>query len=312
METMTMRKLFTQRQSEPPEDLRHDIPNEVRLRFLYALQQVTGEHFGEVLHGLKERLLLAYGGLSAPGYVAARQSDDPVIEHFLSCDDQQAVDFIEACFQTHGFWRSCTYPSQENRLVEMANEVFLENGIGYELTPYRTRTTDEDAAVIPGTPVSGKRVETDYPEAIVKTSQYEHEQIVKPALEMLSDPRFQVANTEMLKAHADYRHGKLTDAITSCGAAFESVLKTICDAKGWSYNAEKDTLSALVRTCKDNSLFHGFYSPIFEATGTVRNKLGDAHGRGPKPLYDVEPSHVEHLIQITSAHILLVVKLADL
>lgn len=54
------------------------------------------------------------------------------------------------------------------------------------------------------------------------------------------------------------------------------------------------------------------YVPILETVGTLRNKMSDAHGRGPKPLYKVGKEHADHMIQITSAHITFVVKQAGL
>lgn len=145
-----------------------------------------------------------------------------------------------------------------------------------------------------------------------KNKQFSHETTIRPCLEFLADPRFHTANAEMLKAHDDYRKGDYADAITSCGSAFESVLKTICDHHSWAYDPDKDTCSKLVGICRDNGLFPPFYAPIFEATGTIRNKLGDAHGRGPTPIYAIRKEHVDHMIQITSAHILLLVELAKL
>lgn len=298
--------LYTQRNSAPPDRLRYDVPEEVRTRIFHAFRHVTGNEAGAILEEVEETLLMAYGGLSQSPFAAARASDNATVEHFFTCHHEQALDFIEAIFPTLAYFRS----RGKNTLVELINAVFREHGVGYELTDFVETPSEERRSPL-GMKV-GMAFKVTYPEILKKSSQYEHEQIVKPALEVLKDPRFNVANAEMLKAHGHYRHGSYDDAITSCGSAFESVLKTICDVKGWGYDPDTDTLSKLVKICKDNGLFPGFYGPVFEGTGTVRNKLGDAHGRGPTPLYDVDEKHVEHLIQMTSAHILLVAKLAAL
>jgi hypothetical protein len=47
-----------------------------------------------------------------------------------------------------------------------------------------------------------------------------------------------------------YRRGRYADALTSCGSAFESVLKTICTAKKWLYNPDKAMCPALLRTAE--------------------------------------------------------------
>ena len=42
---------------------------------------------------------------------------------------------------------------------------------------------------------------------------------------LLSDPRLQVANAEMLQAHEALRSGHYDDVITVCASAFESLFK---------------------------------------------------------------------------------------
>ena len=217
---------------------------------------------------------------------------------------------MEGLFHVEGFWGGNFHDSATiNSYVVQINEMFLECGLGFELTTFNVVSTNEKVCV-PGIPFPLNRNLIEIPQVILKSSQYEHEQIVKPALEFLRDPRFHVANLEILEAHEDFRHGKYDGAITSAGSAFESVLKTICDLKGWTYDKDKDTVSQLIGICREKGLFPGFYAPVFEAAGTIRNKLSDGHGRGPDPLYEVNQANAQHMIQMTSAHILLLVRLA--
>ncbi len=116
----------------------------------------------------------------------------------------------------------------------------------------------------------------------------------------------------MLKAFEAYRSGNYAETITKAGAAFESVLKTICTVRKWPHNPDKDTLTPLVNACKDGNLFPGFYVPVMTATGTIRNKLADAHGRGPEVLYPATKDYADHMLQLVSTHINLLVKLAEL
>jgi hypothetical protein len=90
------------------------------------------------------------------------------------------------------------------------------------------------------------------------------------------------------------------------------VLKTICDLQGWRYDPDKDTCARLVKICKENGLFPPLYEAILVGTGTIRNKLGDAHGRGPNPVHQASQEQAAHMIQMTSAHITLLVGLAKL
>ena len=50
----------------------------------------------------------------------------------------------------------------------------------------------------------------------------------------------------MIRAHEAMRSGNYDDAITLAGAAFESVLKTICDIKSWAYDKDRDTCRRFV------------------------------------------------------------------
>jgi hypothetical protein len=114
----------------------------------------------------------------------------------------------------------------------------------------------------------------------------------------------------MLKAHTALRMGDYEDAITITGSAFESFLKTILTIKKISFNPEKDTCAKLIGICRDNAIFPSFYCPTFESVGTIRNKLGDAHGRGPQKTHAVSLEHAEHIVRIASSHMLLIAKLS--
>jgi hypothetical protein len=259
----------------------------------------------ELFQQVQDQLLQQYGGLYRPAYDAACAHNDPLLNHFLCCSDEMALDFIELCFRTHS---GCG--RQDG--VEAVNAVLHEDAIGYELTAWREIETDEPAKLFGRIIGSGKSFKIEYPRIIKKGDQYTHAEIVQPCLVALGHPKLSTANAEMLAAMEEYRAAKYADALTSCGSAFESVLKTICQHFAWPFDPDKDTCSKLVGICRDNGLFPPFYSPIFEATGTIRNKLGDAHGRGPAPMYAVGKEHVDHMIQMTAAHIVLLVGLAKL
>lgn len=303
-----MSKVYSKR-SFQPDVFRYDVPNEVRCRILHNLRQLSDDlenHIGfeSLLEKVGERLLGQYGGLRRPAYEAARQDNNPVIQHFFSCRDEEALDFIETCVQVEPLRLG-------KRFVDAVNTIFREEAIGYDLSPLVRHESDEPGFLF-GRRIGGKALRFDFPKFVRKDENLLHEQTVRPCLEVLSNPKLRIANAEMLKAHTDYRKGNYADAITACGSAFESVLKTICDHHGWSYDSDKDTCSKLVSICRDNGLFPPFYAPIFEATGTIRNKLGDAHGRGPAPMYAVVKENVDHMIQMTSAHIILLVGIANL
>jgi len=300
-----MSKLFTKRNAPTPERLRCDIPQDVRTRVLavFADHVSSQNGFGGLLSEVGKVLFKEYGRLFQSSYVAARQSDNPVIEHFYCCDDAHAIDFIEACFQQ---WTYCGNQAG----VDEINDIFREHGIGYQLTPYVEHHVEKEEEGRFGTR-KRTHIETEYPQVMRLDHQLAHQEITEPSLQVLTDSRLRVANSEMLKAYSALRSGDWENAITCSCSSFESLLKTICDLKGWRYDAS-DTCAKLVAICREKDLFPGFYAPIFEAVGTVRHRLGDAHGRGPAPAHSVSQEHAEHMVRMTLAHMLLLTKSAGL
>ncbi len=304
-----MRKLFTQRSAPTFGELRYDIPDEVRSRLLAVLQDAVLECSGdfEVFLARRSRpdMFKRYGGLSQSGYVAARRSKNPFVEHFFTCHDEQVLDFLEVCFQQQ---TSCG----GQKTVDEINEILRETGIGYHFTPLVEHPVEKEFWLVPGRKSKGVVVEYDYPKAIRTDNQLIHQSVTEPTLHFLSDPRFRVANSELLKAHQALRSGEFDDAITDSASAFESLLKTICDLKGWEYDKNRDTCSRLVDICQKNGLFPSFYTQCFESIGAIRNKIGDAHGRGPVRDNTAQLAHAEHMIHLTSSNMLFIAKLAGL
>ena len=241
-----------------------------------------------MLQDVARQCYLAYGGIRRnPFGVYTNDQQKQILDHFLYCPDEEAIDFIEWCFQSQA------YQSYQEG-VDIINGVLRQEGIGYEFSPFVVSNNS-----------------AQFPEATKKTNELIHSQVVMPTLQLLSDPRFKVANDEMLKAHAHYRNGDFAAVINSCGQCFESILKTICTKKKWTFDAEKDALAALVEICSAKGLFPAFYAEIFKNSGTIRNKLG-SHGGGPNPPHGVATAEqAEHMLHLTSAHILFLARIAD-
>ncbi len=284
------------------------IPDEVRHRILLVLEDCVLDGQGDFetfLAQVGRAVARKYGFLSQSAYLAARRSQHPVIEHFFSCDEGHFLHTIELCFRQevmHG----------KQQAVEEINNILRESWIGYSMTPFIEREVDEEVYLVPGRKQKTTRRVYEYPKTIRSTDQFLDKSVSEPAFGLLSDPRLQVANSEMVKAHAALRTGNFDDTITLCGAAFESLLKTICDFKGWAYDKDKDTCKRLIDICHRNGLFESFYVSIFESICTIRNKLGDAHGRGPVRTYTPTLQHAEHMIHLTSTNMLVLAKFAGL
>jgi AbiJ N-terminal domain 4 len=126
---------------------------------------------------------------------------------------------------------------------------------------------------------------------IVRTdSHLIHQEAVRPALRLLSDPTFKGAEEEMLQAFEHHRHGKEKDVLVWCLKAFESTLKIICAKRGWTI-ASKGQAKDLLDAVFANNLIEPIWQSEFSAlrgvlesgVPTGRNKRG-GHGQGADPL----------------------------
>ena len=100
--------------------------------------------------------------------------------------------------------------------------------------------------------------------------------------------QFEGAQEEFLNAHEHYRKRNMKDALNSCLKAFESVMKTICDKRGWQYDKNTSTAKGLINICFDNELIPKFWESHYSHLRLLlesgvpagRNKTS-AHGQGP-------------------------------
>lgn len=147
--------------------------------------------------------------------------------------------------------------------IEDLNQRFRENGIGYQFE-------------------AGRLIRLD--------SAYLHAEAVKPALGVLSDPRFKGANEEFLAAHAHYREGRNKECLVDCLKAFESTMKSICTSRSWTFSST-DNAKTMIGTCIANGLIPPYLESKMSALRsllesgipTVRNRNG-GHGQGAAPV----------------------------
>jgi hypothetical protein len=124
-------------------------------------------------------------------------------------------------------------------------------------------------------------------------------------LNLLAQPHFQGANREFRAALEDYRKGDIGDCLAKCGSAFESVLKVICDRRGWAYS-QNDTASALIKTVLSKTALDGYFEQLLIIVATLRNRMSSAHGSGTVPR--TPPRHVaQYAVNVTASAILLLV-----
>lgn len=147
-------------------------------------------------------------------------------------------------------------------------------------------------------------------------SLYLHHEVMEPAITLLHDAGFQGALQEFMVAHRHYREQKYKEAITASGNAFESTMKTICDKRGWDYNPNRATASALIRILFDNDLipselknhFDSLRAALENGLPTVRNQAGQgAHGQGATPV-DVPDYLAAYCLHLAAANIVLLIE----
>lgn len=144
-------------------------------------------------------------------------------------------------------------------------------------------------------------------------SELVHAEVVQPALQLLSDSRFEGAEQEFLAAHAHYRAGEYKDCVSDALNAFESTMKTICDIKDWEYKRGARA-SDLVRLLRKNRLLPDYLDNSFDqliatlSSGLpkVRNEEG-GHGQGAQPRET--PGYVAaYALHLAAAKIVLLVE----
>lgn len=207
---------------------------------------------------------------------------------FQESDDiEKVLDVIELSFKVIS---NLTYPYKQKaavrtgygEAVEELNARFLEHGIGFQLEADQIVRAD---------------------------SKYIHNEVVKPALAVLSETIYKGANEEFLKAHEHYRHGRIKECLNECLKSFESTLKAICAKHGWQ-SSESDTAKKLIATCFDNKLippyletqFSTIRSVLESGVPTVRNKLS-GHGQGSQQT-EVPRYMAEYALHLTATSIL--------
>jgi hypothetical protein len=121
-------------------------------------------------------------------------------------------------------------------------------------------------------------------------NEHTHQQIMRPALQLLADPQFKGADEEFRAAHDHYKAGEYKDCAVDALNALESTMKTICDLKQWPY-PQGARFSDLLKVQRNNGLFPEFADQSFEqliatlksGLPALRNETG-GHGQGAKPV----------------------------
>ena len=208
---------------------------------------------------------------------------DEICDFFSRAEEiDRVLDVVELTFRAIKFHLNDTNQLDEyDKVVRELNFRFRESGVGYGYESERIISIGDELI---------------------------HREVVKPALRILNQPQFAGAREEFLKAHEQYRKGETKDSLSNCLKAFESVMKAICDMRGWQYDKDRSTAKALIKICFDNGLIPKFWESYYSSlrsllesgVPTARNKRG-GHGQGTTPtsVPDYLATYILHLTATT-------------
>lgn len=243
------------------------------------LRDVGDGSLHETLEYLHKKLTYLVGRVSLSQARVSSETED-TIEFLRTCSDAHFLDAVEYVLHTDAY--PCLR-GQQKEVVNRLNEFMSIDDLPYFVTKQVWETLEGDR-------FAGRHMRIlEESKVIPKDSQVIHESAVEPALQLLSQPAFRHANTEFMAALEDFRHHKFGDCVTKCNSSYESVMKVICGQKGFEYS-QGDTTARLLKSIMGKTEMDSFWESPLLIVGTLRNKLGSAHGAGEKA--KVVPEHV--------------------
>src|SRR5258705_274121 len=290
---------FSRRSAPPdkqPKQLTSTFRNRVMMRCGDLLvRSGFQENFWNEIHSQFKYL---FGAARLTTNPEVRTPTEDVLIFLPKCSDENFLDFIEYIFRTQVGYQ--VLPRDE--LISEINEFLRIEDLPYSLTGFVWVKKNEG---LHGRLQAVTKLQ-ECPRIIRKDSEVVHRTAIEPVLQLLRDAGYQAANSEFLEALEDYRKADYGDCLTKCGSALESVLKVVCDKKGWPYSATS-TAAPLVKTVVEKSGLEGFFEQPLVLVATLRNRLSTAHGAGTAQR-NVSQAIAEYSINATAAAILLVVK----
>ncbi|WP_025822455.1 STM4504/CBY_0614 family protein [Shewanella marina] len=304
---MAIYELFSSRQKKARGDVPDvyqykEIPNKLRVQIIHIIKATIGvrennSHFGgptasQVAYQKIHEILCKEYGVFSLSKQQYKSDFEAVYDYFLQSKNvEECLDIIELTFKyielyikenQYHFTHDCGTTQKADDAIEELNNRFKESAVGYE---YLSR------------------------EIVKIDSQFIHSEVVKPALMILQgDKIYNGARDEFLSAHSHYRNQRYKETLVDCLKSFESMMKAICDKRGWQYG-KTDTAKKLINVCITNNLvpdymqeqFSHFRALLESGVPTVRNKEG-GHGQGAE-IKSVSATMVSYTLHLTAVNI---------
>lgn len=294
--------LFSKRQKrsrgEVPDFYQYEtIPHELRVQIVQIIQDAFGEIYSSTKKAIHDFEFIHNALCREYGVFDLNDRDEPFhssVFNFLlkTRETDKVIDVVELTFKVidravreNSRLYERVKQSPDDAIAEL-NHRFKEHGVGYQYE-------------------SGIVIRVD--------SQFIHEEIVRPALIMLSDTMYEGANAEFLSAHEHYRADKYKECLNDCLKAFESTMKAICTQRNWEFDT-RDTAKQLIDIVFEHELIPSFMQSHFTAlrstlesgVPTVRNRLS-GHGQGAEEV-TVPESVAAYALHLTASNVLLLTR----
>lgn len=288
-------KLYSQRQKAAPLALSTEITQRHRNRLFYLINVSMNQQmamYTSPYSDIASRLFGKYGQLKIKENSLYRNSGispEVLMEHLELCTNDEFLDFIEIAmfYIDHNKLNVC---------VTQANEIFREEGLSYVLTPY-TESHEND----PETGIS--KVERYYPQIILVDNQLTHQEIIVPALNLLTNPALSVVNQELLEAFHHIRDKKYADAITRAASSLESMFKVIFKREKMAL-PNNTALGRLVTEFFNQEKLPKHYENSFLAVSKIRNEISSSHGREGQLIDPPSFREAEHVVHLVASNIM--------
>ena len=252
----------------------------------FSFSDVMGRPDQSFWLDIYDKIVYLYGK-PIPSCGLANSPKNDVIDFLSGCEGRYFLDFVELIFKSRSIWDAET---RWQVIVENINIFLQADNLPYYLT---------------GFVFSAQQRISSYPRIIRRENDVLHDAAIEPTLRLLENPHFSSANIEFLEALTHFRKAEYPDCLSKCGSSIESVMKVICDRKGWQYN-QNDTFSKLLSIIIDESNLEGFFRDTIMIVGTIRNRLSSAHGAGTQQR--AVPKHkAAFAVNATASAILLLV-----
>ena len=298
-----MKELFSRRYRDRSGDPEVYIYNNFSQEFRNQCFYIVGDFINKIqkttYEDVAEKICEAFAREKGLKYVAGyygRINDlDAISKYFDESSNEDFFDFVDFIFTNcvgtkeliDAYWHFGDDPFV--RAADELNLRFKQHSLGYEFT---------NGEIIP------------------KTNEVIHQQIIKPALKILTDERFRGAEEEYLLAFEHFKTGNNKDAILNAGKAFESTIKTICKELKYKYEYTSSA-KKLVETLKSNGFYPSYLDSCLnnlcglleEGAPVVRNKES-GHGQGAS-VKSTADEYVEYVLNTVASNIVFLYRLFE-